>query len=705
MRNKAFEYLSMSIDDRINYKTEQCGISELSCLKRPTLQIPSSYHKIDGRRYITVDQATKMLGEKRGQVMRWTRQGVFGEQRKDGRTVYVKLGNVHQKIKADARTVSLKDFYELMQTEQLYMHEEIFRREVRDDSFNRKGQREKFVTVRDAAKILYQLRRRKRKIEDWPTLLDLNEKSGMNLDTKKARERYCRMIEEGELSAEQIITYDKNGSPAGREYRIPPHEFNRVLKTERSLAELIHGECYTTDDLAKDMGISKEYVSKVIKVAEATEIFQPVTFALDCKSLRYVLTPKQARIIRERDHPNLKHSLGGDLEEIVAYAKEQERVREVISQGGMTTSQIAESMNLDRRTVNGLILGGIESDSFGKTYRDGNKEHVLSAIDAQKVLAGEVKHKKGIRYISVKEIARRMQQSTRAALTRIHLGARLGLIEVRQTTKCGKRSTLRVPYEDAMRIVSRELYLPGNARYLGLSIEKLRATIEGENEALRILNSGGMTTTKIAAMVGQSERDVRGKILALQELGMIQSRTGMLGSTKPTHVLTKEEVKLLKNQEIPRIEVIRRRKAQETITNVKPSQVDSLNLDSVSTAMQKDLVKRSLAGDSSATMILSRLYIADLETALEGVWLPIKSEEEKNLAAQTAFFEVLAEQGTGILRAADVSELVKEKLTERKREEATTWGRHLEDILPGTESLTLGSTISEDDYRMMIDRF
>ncbi len=701
MINKAFEYLSMSINDRINYRAEtgQSMLDWYRSLMPERIVTPK----------ITIKAAAKILGMPENSVKRLVSRGDLGPIPKREGICYIKPSEINKRLKLEARLISTQQFYDLLEEEQFYMEPKTFLREFGDQKQSLPGYRTHFFSLTDAAKIIAELRKRQAKIRDWPTLDNLNEMSGLNLSPRKAEARYVGLVEKGELKVSLAPRYTTEGKlVASYKKRVHPWHFLDILGKESSIANVVNGKHYTTEDLAKEIGQSIEYVSRMINVAKQTGIFDPLMFSLEGdQTSRYVLTPEQARIIRERDHPYLKYSMVGKLEDIVAYAKEQEKVQEVLSRGGMTTLQIAVLMGLDRRTVNDLILGGIERGLIGETYKDNNKERVLSVEDTKKIILGQVKAKerKRTRYVSSSEIARRMGKSVRAALTKIHLGSRLGLINVRQTASTGKGSTLRVPYEDAMKIVSGELYLPGTEKYLHQPVADVKAILDAENEARKILREGGMTTSQLAESLGISAREVRGRILSLKELGMVQPLSGRVGSTKPSYVLTQEDIELLKHEDVPRIEVIRRRKVQEAIFNARPNQVASLDLDNVSTQIQKDLVKRSLTGDSSATMILSRFYTADLETALAGIWLPMKSKEERNLAAQTAFFEVLSEQGTGILRTANVSDLVREKLVERKREEVTTWDQHLEDILPGTEDLTLGSTISEEWYREMIDMF
>ena len=135
--------------------------------------------------------------------------------------------------------------------------------------------RKKYVSLIGAAKIAMDLRRRKEMIESWPGFEELNVNSGLNLPKKIRNTRYQQMIRAGELDAVRIRMYGSDGVATGRQFKISPRSFRKVLEEERKIFRVVQ-EGISSGELADMRGVTKGTIGNLIRTGVKSGDLHPV---------------------------------------------------------------------------------------------------------------------------------------------------------------------------------------------------------------------------------------------------------------------------------------------------------------------------------------------------------------------------------------------------------------------------------------------
>jgi DNA-binding CsgD family transcriptional regulator len=348
---KSLDYLLLSPDERINYRVER-GIS----LKEWYGSLAPEPFEGEVKR----KDLCRLLGISPEKFYTLDKKGYFGKTRLKANRRLIKSERANEILRKQAYLVPVSLLYKAEKRERWYMSRVKFDIRYRKLYESVAGKKQRFVTVVNAARIIHEGRARHAMIEEWPTLHDLNRESGLNLSPEAFLYRYRRLRKQGRVKLASVNVY--GGRPikgfGGREYKLAPHEYRRMLAIEKKQAKaLMIG--LTAPEIAKRMGISLPNVEAYIKIGRELGLLHPHDLIGHSAGGygRFVLWPGEAELLVNGElnvpsaprYSNLRK--GRSVAEVRKLLMEE-------AKGGFTTIEIAGQMGIDRGTVSGMIRSG-----------------------------------------------------------------------------------------------------------------------------------------------------------------------------------------------------------------------------------------------------------------------------------------------------------------------------------------------------------
>lgn len=294
---KALEYLLLNPSERINYRAER-GIS--------IKQWYESFkpEPIQGR-FISFQKVCDTLGLERSRFFKLKKQRFFGETKKifkEKGKGYVKVSELNRIIEKESMLIPVSELLELIEKEKWYMKRGLFDKTFGKCYKNELDERKQYVNISNAARIVYELKKRKEKIENWPTLEDLNKES-FELSEDSKYQHYGLMINGGKLKVIKIGRYDPKGNfLRGYQYKMPPEDYHRVLEIERNTKRALESGI-TTAKIAKIMGLKTNTIATKIRYGEKVGSLHPIRLCYDSEGFngyKYALTFEEASLLIER---------------------------------------------------------------------------------------------------------------------------------------------------------------------------------------------------------------------------------------------------------------------------------------------------------------------------------------------------------------------------------------------------------------------
>ena len=290
---RALEYLVLNASDRINYRVER-GISLQqwyeSFRPQPIQEENMANH-----------QVYSLLGIFRDRFYDLRKKGYFGEAPMRGERV--KVSDLNRILEHESYLIPVSAFREIIREQQWHMNRDTF-----DSLFKKYYERgldgkNPYVSINNAAKIIYEAQRRKTIIEDWPTLKDLFRDCGLDLQESGMRAYFGPRIRKGEIPY-FAIAIDSQGRNIGHLYKIPPHAYKEILAMEREKRR--NNETgISTSEISKTKGIAVGSVREIIRSGKALGLLHPLKGVGPGIAQSYLLSPEEAHLVIDGKIPYL----------------------------------------------------------------------------------------------------------------------------------------------------------------------------------------------------------------------------------------------------------------------------------------------------------------------------------------------------------------------------------------------------------------
>ena len=281
----ALDYLVLNASDRINYRVER-GIS----LKQ---WYESFRPQPIQEENMTNVQVCSLLGILPDRFYDLRKKGYFGEAPMRGERV--KVSDLNKILERESYLIHVSAFHEIIKEQQWYMSRQTF--DVLFNKYYERGldQKNPYVSINNAAKIVYELRKRKTIIEEWPTLKDLFRDSDLGLTEGGMRAHFRLMTRRGEIP-HVATSIDSQGKSIGRSYKIPPHAYKEILAMER---EKRHNTeiGILTSEIAEIKGVTIDSVRDMIRSGKKLGLLHPLKGIGPGIAQSYLLSPEEVILV------------------------------------------------------------------------------------------------------------------------------------------------------------------------------------------------------------------------------------------------------------------------------------------------------------------------------------------------------------------------------------------------------------------------
>ena len=654
---------------------------------------------------ISRTQVCRALEITHGKFSKLEEKGYFGKTKKEpskegkgGTRKYVNAHRIEEILTEFAYMIPVSLFHNLLRENQWYFNRGSFDKKFRDYFENPINKKRQYVHLKNAAKIVGKLKKRKNMVENWHTLNDLNKDSGLNLPFQRMNYRYREMQKRREIRLTKVNIYGGRSIAGfgGWEYKLCPYEYNRMLEVERKNADALENGV-TTAEIAKQLGISVTNVGMYIKVGKELGILHPfdvISFPGRGNS-RHVLPKDEVRLwvrgklnIPSRQKYNkLKKTLS--LKKINELLIKESR--------GFSSAKIAERMNRGRATIGGIIKIGNELGllhPISHRYKGSGRpfEYILSKKEAKALISGKLKipsktrmvkleedlehseiiealeiEKKG--RLEIRDISKIMKISISKARHLVQVAVNLGFINSQYATYSrAERNRYIFSEADTILLANRTLKIPSYVRFANLRRDLSDLEIRGLIKRV----SQGVSSTEIAEKMGINSKGMWRRIRAGEQVGALHpvSHRYEESGRVPKYVLSKEEARALINRDIIIPSFCTARKL-EKIAIESGTPIRDLFLEKVYSINKVDLWEAAKQGDSIAFNFLLEVFsliIKDIATK----YRPGTTQREKEEFLQTSLFEVLYETNPFASRE-EISQLLKEGLRKRVEDERPSW--------------------------------
>ncbi len=291
---RALDYLLLDIDARINYRAER----NISLQQWYESFRPQPIQEED----MTNIQVYSLLGILPDKFYDLRKKGYFGESSMHRERV--KVSDLNRILKHESYLIPVSTFREIIKEQQWHISRPTFDKLFKKYYERGLDQKNPYVSINNAAKIVYELRKRKTAIEEWPTLQDLFGDSGLDLTEGGMRAYFGPRIRSGEIP-HVVITLDSRGRNTGRLYKIPPHAYQEILaiEIERSRNSEIG---FTTSEMANVIGITPDSVRRRIRGGKRLGLLHPLKGRGFGIAQSYLLSPEEAGLVIGRKIPRIE---------------------------------------------------------------------------------------------------------------------------------------------------------------------------------------------------------------------------------------------------------------------------------------------------------------------------------------------------------------------------------------------------------------
>ncbi len=282
---KALEYLLLNASGRINYRVER-GISLQQWYESFRPEPIQEGERTNRQVYSLLEICEAAFYDLR-------KKGYFGEAPMRGDKVEVSVLN--KILERESQLMPVSALREISRQQQWHMNRSTFDRLFKKYYERGLDQKNQYVSINNAAKIIYEARRRKTIIEEWPTLTDLFRNSGLNLSEAGMRAYFGPRIRKGEIP-HVTTTIDSQGRHTWRLYKIPPDAYEEILAIEREKANNAKTGI-STSQMSKIKGITPNSVRHIIKGGIRLGLLHPLEGIGPGIAQSYLLNPEEARLV------------------------------------------------------------------------------------------------------------------------------------------------------------------------------------------------------------------------------------------------------------------------------------------------------------------------------------------------------------------------------------------------------------------------
>lgn len=587
---KAFDYLWMNPMQKRGY-LQQLGVSKREFLE--SFKTPKIY-----REELTVPEVMEMLGICSRTFAQLNEVGFFGEVRDNPETTRGRMPRLVSSDRVEgilnflASMIPVSHFRELYKGEKYYYCKRSFNEEFIKYFEYPLGDNSPMVSLKNAARIIGKMRRRKAMFEEWHTLEDLSRDSGLNLSDFSLSRRYGRMVREGKLRLRRINGVDK----------LCPYEYARMLEIETRDAKELE-KLVDTHYIARRLKIGDNACGAMIKIGSELGFLHPSDFSLRDEIDRYFIPRDEAEswidgklnIPASTKYSRLRKTLSIEqIRELLIKESEGVPIVDVASQIGVNPNTVAIMV------AQGMKLGLLNPVSYKTHGSNRHAKFLLTKEDANKLVSGELAVPAKTRLASlrrglsnqeiIKLIERESQGIPLAEIqeqtgyninylrTKLRAGERLGLLHPER----GIRRMYTLPRDEAEKLVNGELAILSRGRAEGSRRELYNL------ETRRIIDRGGLrrvlSLAEIQEQTGYSLWRLRDIIRVGKRLGLFHPIKGD-GIGKP-YFLPEHEARRLINGDliIPttiRFETLKKELANQEIKKLIERESQGVTLDKI----------------------------------------------------------------------------------------------------------------------------
>jgi len=183
---RALDYLVLNASKRINYRVQKdISLQEWyeSFKPQPLQGEDMGYQEVNN-----------ILGINYHRLRRLRSKGYFAEVHTNGSGKRIKVSEINKVLECEAYLIPVPAFKDIIEEQVWNISWRTFGELFKKYYEHGIDQFAPYVSIGNAAKIIYEARRRKTIIEDWPTYGDLNRESGLNLNPARRNQYFREMI-------------------------------------------------------------------------------------------------------------------------------------------------------------------------------------------------------------------------------------------------------------------------------------------------------------------------------------------------------------------------------------------------------------------------------------------------------------------------------------------------------------------------------
>lgn len=285
--SRLLEYLLLDPEQRINYRVGR------------DISLKDLYHEWTGlyipNREFGIAEAADALKLPEKAVRRAVLRGEVGNYRRvENGKIVLNPRDLERYGRGILKKIPVSELMDIVRSGKYYIDGTTFSFAFKEFYNSSRNGKSSFLTPSQAAKVVYELNKRKRVIEKWKTFEDLKRESGAQINANSVRVRYRDLIRRERNDIVRIKQLPKEGQSLTKwVYKISPPLFNKILKEERTRAENSHVGVKVSD-LASLMNKSYASAINMIGIGVKKGLIHPLK---SNRSATYFIPPAEAQSI------------------------------------------------------------------------------------------------------------------------------------------------------------------------------------------------------------------------------------------------------------------------------------------------------------------------------------------------------------------------------------------------------------------------